>query len=601
MSKKIKKQIKKSMPWLLIFSLIISSVAVGLVFNLDVKIQKLAQDNNINLDFSFFGARAQTNDTASTTVEVRNAPPQFTLDDVTENPVSTSTSPVNIGGSISFEGTGNDPENNYYYFIVCDSAGVTANAGAEPTCAGDTLCVSASTTDETQATCTYSPVTDPPGETEDWYAYVCDDHATDPLCGDVNRGNGYPGSDGASPFYVNHAPTINLASATIDNQEPGEDFEFTATSTDPDTARGGDTLTTYFCDNGGWTAAGCTGDTFCVATSTSGGTAVATSCPWTSVIPTPHNTYTFYVYVQDQFGLAGTNNGTTSTYTIINSRPTIVGTQVKLQPTSGNNIVLNLKGNTTAITASTTDQVIDKNGCQDIDGATSTIYWSNAAGGWGCTADDDDCYAIANTNCVIQDCAGPSDDRASVTCTTTMAFHAIPTDDSAYASTTIWLAAIFPYDGEGTGSIGSSSPGTEVQTTPALAVEQTLIDYDTLTSGTNTGTNSATTTIEVYGNCPIDSYLYGTHMTQPPSYSIDINMQKHDLLYQFDYTAAGTNATNTPSTNLEDLTVGRPSTGTSLDQIDYVYWGIGIPPAQHSGTYEGVNTFQVTIDENGTW
>ncbi len=603
MSKKIKKHLKRSMPWLLITSLIISSIAVGLVFNLNVKIYKLAQDKNVNLGLSLFRAQAQTNDWASTTVEVRNAPPQFEAGgEPEESPTtSTSTTPVNIGGSISFAATGDDPEDNDYFLLVCgDAVGATANSHDAPTCDGVSLCVSASTTDETPSTCTYSPVTDPPGEIQEWYAYVCDAHDTDPFCGIVSQGSGYAaGADEASPFYVNHAPAIDLTLATIDNLEAGGAFEFTATSTDQDTIRGGDILTTYFCDNAGWASGGCLGSTFCVATSTSGGTAVATSCPWTSSIPTQDNTYDFYVYIEDQFGLPAANNGTSSTYTIINSRPTVSGSFIFLQPTSGNHIVLNLKGNTTAVTASTTkNEVYDKNGCTDIVGATSTIYWQNAAGGYGCAANDDDCYQIANTSCIVEDCAGASDSLASVTCTTTMAFHAIPTDDSANASTTTWLAAIFAYDEEG--AVATSSwTGTDVQTNPAIGVTEPLIDYNVLTPGTNTGTSTATTTITVLGNCPVDTYLYGTDMLQTP-YSMDISQQKHDLLYNFDYSTQGTNATDTPSTNLEDLTVIKPTTAAP-DQIDYVYWGIGIPLSQHSGVYDGANTFQVWIDDDGAW
>lgn len=599
MSQKIKKQIKKSMPFFVIVSLITSSVAVGIVFNFDFNLYRL-KNSNLNLSLTLPEVQA---DTATTSVEVRNAPPAFYTGMYPyEDPSSTSTSPIINGtGTMTFKGMGDDPEGAQYFLAVCGTNGVTAHAYNPPTCNVETFCISASTTDETLAVCTSTAITTA-AETKAWYAFVCDGHGTDPGCSSYSQGSNPNVLATSSPFYVDHAPTIDLTLATINNQEAGGTFGFTATSTDTDTTRGGDMIHLYICDNGGFSTStiGCVGTRYCNASSTaSGASPLGVSCSWASSIPTADNTYNYYAYILDEFYMEGTNNGTSSTYTIINSVPVVDG--VYLAPTTGNDIVLNIKGAAEKeVTASTTDnQVYDKNGCTDLQDATSTIYWSGATGGYACTADDDDCYKTTNATCVINDCSGGSDAYATVVCTTTMAFHAVPTDASAtYQSTTTWYATIFAYDEAATGA-STTLVGTDVHTNTALAVTEDEIDYDIITAGQNTGTDSATTTVENYGNSPIDVYLYGTDMTKVPD-SIDIAQQKHDLLYQFDYTSAGTNATDTPSTNLEDTDIARPQSD-ALTKNDYVYWGIGIPGATPSGIYEGVNTFQVYLDTNGTW
>ena len=101
MAKKIKKHIKRSMPLFVIISLIASTLAIVLVFNFDFNLSK----SNLSLEKP--EAQAQ-NDTATTSVMVKNAPPTFSVG-AAENPVSSSTSPVNLWGSIGFTAEANDP------------------------------------------------------------------------------------------------------------------------------------------------------------------------------------------------------------------------------------------------------------------------------------------------------------------------------------------------------------------------------------------------------------------------------------------------------------------------------------------------------------
>ena len=144
------------MPVFVIVSLITSTVAFGLFFNLDIRLYR-ETDNSLAISLGTPEAIAQ--DTASTTVTVLNAAPQITVA-AAESPVSTSSSPVNEGEAINFTITATDPENNDYHLIVCAPAGATATNNGHPTCTGVEFCNSATTTAGNQATCTYSNVQD---------------------------------------------------------------------------------------------------------------------------------------------------------------------------------------------------------------------------------------------------------------------------------------------------------------------------------------------------------------------------------------------------------------------------------------------------------
>ncbi len=596
MPQKIKKQIKRSMPWFIIFSLVLNSMVIGLVFNFNFKFHK-SLDKDLSFEMAASQAQAQ-NTHATTSVEVQNAPPTITGGPA-ESPASTSTSPVNIGDSLDFTVTATDAENNGYWLIVCTTDSVTASGTAGPTCDDVQLCVSAATSSSGNPnSCTYSPVTDPPGETRGWYAFVCDDHATQGGCSSPgDQGTG----DSGSPFYVNHAPYLDEFATTIDNQAPGNTFEVSATSTDDDVLYASDELTMHICNDGGYsTSTGCLDVEFCTATGTAStpGASTTISCQWTDVAPTPDTFYVYYVYIKDEHGMPASNNGATSTYTIINVAPYI--TYVKLIPNDVNEIQLALKATTTVVTASSTETVIDQNGCNDMLGASGTIYWSVVANGYNCTADNDKCYKIASTSCAITDCTGADDANATVTCTTTMAFHAMPTDGSSYYATTTWYAAIFAFDEALTGATSSkdNGGGTDVKTNTALEVDETLIQYGVVQAGSDTGTSTATTTVNNIGNSPLDCYLYGTDMTKGGD-TIEIYNQEHDLTVYFPY-GTGTDATSTPSINLEDLDARKPYTADT-NILDYVYWGISVPGGRPSGTYEGQNTFQLNIDPDGVW
>lgn len=587
MCKLIKKQIKRSMPLFLIFSLLTSTFAIGLVFNFDIS---LFGDDLLSKP----EASAQLNDTASTTVTVLNAPPAITTDPA-EVPPSASTTPRNVGDAISFTVTADDPESNAYYLIVCDADSVSPNDGGAPDCNGATqLCISGETPDETQASCTYSPIVDPLAETEDWYAFVCDNHSTEAVCSVASQGA--VGDNSASPFYVNHAPSYTAISTYDDNKDPGnggDPFVVRATTTDSDIAGEPDGQHLYVCLTDSWaTTTGCAIE-LChgVATSTD-----YVECSFATTTVAADGTWNYYAFVMDWHSFAGNNgNNRSSTYTVNNVAP-VVGV-VELH--SSVDIVLNMKNSPEVFATTTSIDVSDANGCADIVDATSTIYWSGTSTAENCTADDNYCYRMSTTECAVVPgtCGVYPDSQVEIVCTTTMAYHALPTDNSGSNpnETTNWLAGLTAIDDDGARDTATSSLGVEVSSLEAIHIDESVIAYGSVRGGLNSSTTLATTTVVNYGNIPIDSNIEGTDMDKSDfTDTILVNNQKFDNL-NFSYATLSFTLAST-SVTLIDVDIDRPSSQASSS--DEIYWGIQIPGGTTSGDYSGTNTFYAILDES---
>jgi hypothetical protein len=576
MAQKIKKKIKHSLPGLLII-ILVCSLVVGFSFN-------------VNFNLEYYLALANT-DNATTSVQVRNAPPSFmpTFDTV-ENPISSSTSPVNYGGTISFNAKASDPENNNYYLIVCSTNSATAHNSGAPTCGVTTYCVSPAASSTVAAVCTYSNV-QLAAQQIDWYSFVCDDHSDEADCSPVNQSLG---TDGGSPFFVNHAPSITQVITTSDNKDPGGAFTITASSTDPDTDGGDDYLTLYVCDTNSWaTSSGCAvGHELCHATSTA---TDDPSCVYNDVAPTPHgNSANYFAFVMDWHLLAASGNPQQSHYTVNNVRPTV--SNVVINSGQGNAITLTMKGQTPTVVYASSTSVGDTNGCTDLVGATSTMYMSSIANGPDCAEDQNSCY-IATTTCFISDCAGADDGQATFTCSSTLAYYTMSTVDDGGANPRAgsnWLARLTVYD-ESLATSSITSSGKELNTLTAIDVATSSIPYGVVKATFDTGAVKATTTVVNFGNAPLDSILTGDNMTGPGT--IGVWMQQWATSTSFIYPSGYVlTSTTTPTASLD---IARP---TSLaDVSDDVYWGIGIPGGTPSGPYTGTNYFEATLKSDGNW
>jgi hypothetical protein len=581
MGKFLHKKIKHTVPIIVIFCLL-NVIVLGFSFNLNLNFAKPAQRGFVNL-----ATDAQAS-TATTSVVVKNAPPSFTAGPA-ENPTSTSTTPINVGGSIGFTGTATDFEGDSYWMIVCTTTKATSSGqGIAPVCVGgNSLCVSNKASSTGAVSCTYNNVKDPGSETQPWYAFVCDDHYGNPQCSHSSQGSGVSGS----PFYVNHAPKVLHLYTSIDNKNPGQAVTITASTSDSDVTRGGDHQNLYICSTPSWTVSGgCTATTLCHGSSS---VPTSVSCVSTTTIPQMWGPYTYYGFVNDQFHLAASHgNATSSTYTVNNVAPVVSNVTLN----HGTNIFLNISGAPQVVVVASSSSVTDNNGCVDLASATSTIYIGTATGGNNCAANNNYCYQIGTGNCHISKCVSAT---ASVTCTTSLAFYAMPTDASSIASTTSWFAAIKASDGPGLKGLGiyNTVNGVEVVSSAALNVEQSAIAYGQVQAGTNTGSQNASTTVDNFGNTPIDSAVSGTDMLKNKvgPQIIKVSNQQHSK-NNFTYSAG-----NTSSTTPDTVTIGisRPNSGAVLNSN--IYWGIQVPLGTPSATFYGVNTFTVVLNKYDNW
>ncbi|MEA3450005.1 MAG: hypothetical protein U9Q85_03480 [Patescibacteria group bacterium] len=591
MAKKIKQQIKKSMPLFIIMCMLLTSTAIGVVFSYNLEIGSW-HDVFFGINISHPEAKAQTGDTATTEVTVRNAPPVFSVD-AREVPASTSTSPINNGSTLDFEGDATDPENNDYYLIVCETVGVTASStGGAPSCTGTELCVSTSTLISNTASCT-ATVSDAE-ETQDWYAYVCDTHATEGECSvDYSQGASPGDYASSSPFYINHAPVFASVSTTDDDKDPGSNYTVTASVEDDDVVVSQDELTLYICGSNVWTTGGgCTGQEFCQSTSTSADIA----CTWATTTPAVDDTFLYWAFVKDEHDFAATSTRT-NTYTVNNVAPQVSSVRVH----GSVDFTLNIKG-ASEILATTTATITDNNTCGDIDDATSSIYYSAVTNEHNCDPDDDDCYQIGVASCMIEagSCVGTST-QATAICSTTLAFHTSPTDNSTSNpyETGNWLAGIKGIDDDGAIGVATTtgSYGVEVNTSLALTVQEAGIDYLSVTGGTNTGLVNATTTIENYGNSPLNSQFSGEDLIQTGVDYIETTEQRFGTS-SATYLSLAYPMPASSTSEVHDVTIVKPDDDTSLTITDEVYWGINIPSGKPSGVYSGLNTFMAALDSS---
>ena len=571
---------------------------MGLFFNIDYNVYNFFNDTESPV-VSLPEAQA---DTASTTVEVQNAPPSM-VGHPEEVPASTSVSPINIGNTLTITVDATDGENNSYYLIICSSDSIVASTTDHTShaCTDTTFGSSTLTESGVVATTTFT-VADPApsAETDEWYAFVCDNHTTQADCSNSSQGASPGSGDNSSPFYINHAPALASVSTTDDNKDPGGgDFVVTAVATDGDVAGGVDVLRLYVCDSEGWNGSACIGGQLCYGTST----APDVFCEFATGTPAVDGDYEYYAYVEDDNDFAATGNYATSTYTVNNVAPTVSAVVIN----GGIDIVLSMK-NMDEYSATTSSVTIsDNNGCTDIQNggyATSTIYWSSAVDEHNCAQDDDDCYPIESTSCAILagSCENSSDADLTYTCSTTIAYHAIPTDESEgnTSSSTNWLAGITVFDDDGAYGTATTAAisGIDVITLEALHIAEDNIPYLTIKSGQNTGDYNATTTIANYGNCPIDAGIDVDDMDKDDASpnAVEAENQQFDTS-TFAYGSGAWSVEQASSTLQVDTDIVRPVTG-ALNISDQIYWGIYIPVGKPSGTYTGLNTFTAILDSD---
>ena len=267
----------------------------------------------------------------------------------------------------------------------------------------------------------------------------------------------------------------------------------------------------------------------------------------------------------------------------------------------------------------TTFAVQDTNGGTDVSTTTIMVYRSDvgvANCGWGTTTDINHCYPTTSTLSGWEPTglAGDICDRTSVSgdyayfwCTTTLQYVADPTDTGSTYAASNWV--VYASTSDLSWAQGSdTSTGVEMNTTQALILSTTTLNFPTLSAGADTGANWVTTTATSTGNSAIDIHFYGGSLTHETNdaYHIPAFWQQFTTTSGKVYGDAGftwslaTTTGGTADGKTHDVTIAKATTTvpgpTAADQI---YWGIGIPTGQFSGTYSSTTNFIATSTIGG--
>ena len=563
---------------------------------------------------------------ATTTVTVVNTPPAWTIDaqELTE---SSTTTPTNVGDSVSWVATATDANSERYYLLICSSnATPTPNSSAAPACGGGTEWgVSASTTSGTQATVATTTLS-AWSESNIWYAFICDGNSGNPRCNSLAKQGT---ATTASPFEVNHRPSFTVFT---DNSPaaPGQVVTFTSTSSDTDVSGTADTVRLFVCASAGFNTVTdtCTGTTLA---STTVGAASDASASYTIVIPTQDQNYSAFGYVIDNHGFEATGGaqGTDSTLSVSNAAPTVSAATISINGGSTMSLVTEA-GETTGFTLSFT--TLDDNSCDAVGGGSAdeiTDYnlslYRSGIGSSTCTTaagsyNANNCYpselATTTWNLVCTasttSCTGASDTDMTWDCTFPLWYIADPTDGNASTtqySAQNWLAQVQGIDDDvATGALAESTIPVDVASLMAFALNTLSIPYGSLEPGQQTDPIVATTTIAATGNVGIDKDVTGESMCTTYSPSTPCPVSASSTIPESEQVfgtstvayAAGTPISSTTPA-LVDLNVNK-STATSSPATKNAFWGIRIPGTiTFAGSYTGQNTFTAVLSDPSQW
>lgn len=178
----------------------------------------------------------------------------------------------------------------------------------------------------------------------------------------------------------------------------------------------------------------------------------------------------------------------------------VVSTATAAATSGGNQSLLTLAENTTT-TLYVYGAISDADGCEDVASngtVTGTFYRSNHANGDTCSADNNDCYAIANAQCTKTSCDGPEDTTFNYECTAQIQYYADSTTAGTHAGSD-WTAKITATDA--TSATGSNVDAIEMNTTIAHSMASS-IDYGTV--DLDAESSQKTLTIINTGNSGVD-------------------------------------------------------------------------------------------------
>ncbi len=568
---------------------------------------------------------------ATTTLTVLNTPPSWVSTSTEEYESSTST-PTNSGDEVSWVAVADNSGGAPYFLIVCSTVATpTANAApslpllgtAPPNCNGGVQWgVSASTSPLSQARVA-TTTTEAMSESNDWYAWICDDDPVNPRCNDVYSQGTH--ATNSSPFLVNHRPVFTTF--TNDSPtDPGAVLTFYSTSSDPDTVDAADNLTLYVCNENDFIATSTSCGPGGEIASTTGSVTDDATAVYTLPSVIQDDVYDAWGFLVDEHGhvASGGAHGSNVGFTVNNVAPTVTSGNISLN--GGSDIVLTVPdGETTGFTLSF--ETSDANSClnassgDEMTGYNASVLRSgigtSTCDGSAGAYDPNNCYpsGIAtstwNLSCTASStsCGGATDPTIHWDCTFPLWFVAEPTDSSSpYVADDWWAAIAGVDDNNATGTVVVGSNVVTLVSFPAIDLITAEIPYGPLEPGEDTGTLNATTTIYSVGNTGLNQNVEGESMC--PTYSpgnecwnsATSTVPDSNQQFATSSVAYGSGSPLSSSTpQLLELKVPKTASTTNPN-TGVTYWGIGVPGTiTLSGSYTGLNTFYAVTSSSTDW
>lgn len=578
---------------------------------------------------------------ATSTVRVLNTPPQY-QSNVYETVPSSQANPSTYGTNITFGVSAYDSSNNGMYLIVCKTGGApTASSSTAPTCAGgagNLIAVSESpvvgsypTPSNLYATTTV-PINDAVNETQDWYAFLCDNDNRTPRCSISNQGTG--GNDSASPYYINHPHTFSSITQNGPTA-PGGTMTFTATASEVihvDVNGPADTAKLFICKAQDFNGTSCgAGGTWASSTS---GLASNPTAQHVFQIPTQDDMYSGYAYVLDSHNAqaVGAAQGAFLNFAVSNVSPQVDASSITFTP-SNTLTLTNPLGLTTGFGLVFT--TTDNNSCIASSSAPEMVsvrvqLGRNSLFGTTCKATDpfnaNNCYnsdVASSTWDLIctqngSSCTGNSDTSVTWNCTFPLWSNADPTDAQTPWTGDNWNARVSVKDNNdltGTSTIDNPSRYAVVQSFPYIDLGSDTIDFGEFEPGATppdlgTGAPGSVLGVLSKGNTAFDLNMQTSDMC--PNYSNGCTGNENtNTIFGTRQHYASTSipywsplaATGTTSTlSAFEINVKKPTaTGTATSKN--VNWGILVPASiTVSGDYKGVNTVEFRTELTyATW
>ena len=580
--------------------------------------------------------KAEATSTATTTLTVLNTPPTWVVgQEGREEFESSTTTPTNSGDVVSWVGTATDANGAPYFLIVCSTnatptaqQSTTTLGTAAPVCsAGTRWAVSTGTDSGTEArAATTTLEAGAFAESNDWYAWVCDDDPVNPRCS-TSYSQGIAATN-TSPFNVNRRPVFT----TFGNNgpvDPGALLTFSATATDPDVVDAEDTLFLVVCSAATYSTSTNTCSPLDVLATTTIGQLADPAATYTLPAIVQDRAYNAFGYVYDEHGheaSAGAQGGNVP-FTVNNVAPTVAGGTISLN--GGLDMTLTVPGSQT--TGFSLDFVIaDANSC-DADGGGSadeiirplvSVFRSSVGtttcNGTSGSYNANNCYpsgvatSVWNLSCTASStsCTGATDDTISYSCSFPLWFIADPTVAGTPFDTQAWSAGVAGVDDDNaTGTMATTTSALDLLSLVAIDLLTSTIAYDQLEPGTGMANLTSTSSLRVLGNTGLNQLLGGESMcttfsgSTPCPVSATSTIPQSEQRYATSAVAYGSGASLQPTTSPATLSIQIPKpTSTSTPTSGTTYWGIAVPGAiTLAGSYTGQNTFTGAISTPAAW